>query len=99
MSSERFRRFHWLYWQLYRTQVAPQRYREQFGRELERDFGALLAMLRALGMARRESGDWRVTEFGAIWMHRLQQLFSITYIDDLWEHCRGEAWPREVVLS
>jgi menaquinone C8-methyltransferase len=98
-AGERFRRFHWLYWQLYRTQVMPQRYREQFGRDLERDFGVLLAMLRAARMARKEGGAWRVTEFGAVWMHRLQQLFSITYIDDLWEHCRGEAWPREVVLS
>src|SRR5205823_4170025 len=38
-TNERFRRFHWLYWQLYRTEVDATRYREQLGRELERDFG------------------------------------------------------------
>jgi hypothetical protein len=32
-------------------------------------------------------------------MHRLQQLFSISYIDDLWAQGQAEAWPREVVLA
>jgi hypothetical protein len=55
--------------------------------------------LKLLGMARREGPHWRVTEFGAIWMHRAQQLFSITYIDDVWAQCRAEAWPKAVVLA
>jgi oxygen-independent coproporphyrinogen-3 oxidase len=98
-TSERFRRFHWLYWQLYGTVVDAPRYRELFGRDLERDFGFVFAALRLLGMAHREGPRWRVSEFGAIWMHRLQQLFSITYIDQVWQQCQAEAWPREVVLT
>jgi coproporphyrinogen III oxidase-like Fe-S oxidoreductase len=98
-TGERFRRFHWLYWQLYRTDVDPARYRQLFGRDLERDFALLLAMLRLLGMARREASRGRVTEFGAIWMHRLQQLFSISYIDEVWAQCQAEAWPQAVVLA
>lgn len=97
-TNDRFRRFHWLYWQLYRTEVDAPRYRELFGRELERDFGALFSLLRLLGMAARQGPRWRVTEFGAIFMHRLQQLFSITYIDDVWDQCQAEAWPKAVVL-
>jgi oxygen-independent coproporphyrinogen-3 oxidase len=98
-ATERFRRFHWLYWQLYRTDVDEPLYRELFGRELERDFGPLFSILRLFGMAHRQRRGWRVTEFGAVWMHRLQQLFSITYIDDVWAQCRKEAWPKEVVLA
>jgi oxygen-independent coproporphyrinogen-3 oxidase len=98
-TSERFRRFHWLYWQLYRTEVDAARYRELFDRDLEKDFGGVFAALRLLGMARREGTRWRVNEFGAVWMHRLQQLFSITYIDDVWQQCQAEAWPKAVVLS
>jgi oxygen-independent coproporphyrinogen-3 oxidase len=98
-TSKRFRRFHWLYWQLYRTQVDGARYRELFDSKLEPDFRGTLTTLRMLGMIRRNGDDWRVTEFGAIWMHRLQQLFSITYIDDVWEQCQAEAWPKSVVLA
>jgi hypothetical protein len=98
-ASERLRRFHWLYWQLYGTEVNGTRYRELFGRDLDRDFGGMFALLRLFGMARREGLHWRVTEFGAVWMHRVQQLFSISYIDEVWEQCRAEPWPKAVVLS
>ena len=66
---------------------------------IEREFGCVFAALRLLGMARREGRRWRVSEFGAVWMHRLQQLFSITYIDQVWQQCQAEAWPQEVVLT
>jgi oxygen-independent coproporphyrinogen III oxidase len=98
-TSERVRRFHWLYWQLYRTEVDACRYQELFGRDLERDFAVVFAGLRLLRMARRNGTRWQVNEFGAVWMHRLQQLFSITYIDEVWMRCQAEAWPKEVVLS
>ena len=98
-TGGRFRRFHWLYWQLYRTEVDGRRYRELFRRDLERDFGATFSLLRLLGMARRQGHQWRVTEFGAVFMHRLQQLFSITYIDEVWQQCGADAWPKAVVLN
>ncbi|MDQ2730415.1 MAG: radical SAM protein [Armatimonadota bacterium] len=98
-TDEKFRRAHWLYWRLYRMRVDPADYHTQFGRELEQDWGWALALLRFLRMARPEQGIWQVTEFGSVWMHRIQQLFSITYIDDLWDHCKKEAWPEEVRLA
>lgn len=97
-ADERFRRFHWLYWQLYKTRVDAGRYRVLFGRDLDRDFGPAFNLLRLLGMARRDGAHWRVSEFGAVWMHRVQQLFSITYIDDVWQQCLAEPWPKRVVL-
>lgn len=98
-TDEKFRRAHWLYWRLYRTVVDLEEYRALFGRDLGRDYWLAFALLRLLDMARPEGGKWRVTEFGAVWMHRIQQLFSITYIDDLWDRCRKEAWPQEVLLA
>jgi oxygen-independent coproporphyrinogen-3 oxidase len=98
-TTERFRRFHWLYWRLYGTEIDPERYRARFSRDLARDFGLLLRALVLVGMTRRDGRGWRVTEFGAIWMHRLQQLFSISYIDDVWAQCQAEAWPTSVTLA
>lgn len=95
----KFRRAHWLYWRLYRTVVDKAEYNALFQRDLNRDFRRPLALLRLLRMAREEPDAWKVTEYGAVWMHRFQQLFSITYIDDLWERCHAEAWPEEVVLT
>jgi oxygen-independent coproporphyrinogen-3 oxidase len=79
-ASERLRRFHWLYWQVYRTRIDVGRYRQLFGRDLENDFGAALGWLKLFGWTRKEARGWRLTESGAIWAHRLQCLYSLTYI-------------------
>ena len=98
-ESERLRRFHWLYWQIYRTEIDANRYRQLFDRDLETDFGRALSLLVLLGWAHKDGRNWRMTELGAVWCHRLQCLYSLTYIDQLWERCQLEAWPKEVVLS
>ena len=99
LPSDRFRRAHWLYWQIYRTSLDPARYRELFGRDLARDFGKALALLRLLGLARRDGARaWTLTERGAVWVHRVQALFSLAYIDELWARAQSEAWPDAVEL-
>ena len=97
--GERLRRLHWLYWALYGAQVPAARYRALFHRAVDADFGWLLGALATIGFARRDADSWTVTERGAIWGHRLQALFSLSYIDTLWTRCTGEAWPREVALG
>jgi hypothetical protein len=44
--------------------------------------------------------DWRLKTISAAApsRHRVQQLFSITWIDDVWAQCKAEAWPKAVVL-
>jgi oxygen-independent coproporphyrinogen-3 oxidase len=97
--SPRMRRVHWLYWQLYSTRVSADLYRALFARHLKRDFGWLLTMLRLLGWLKRDVDGFRVTERGAVWGHRLQSLYSLSYIDQLWAACGDTAWPKKVVLD
>jgi oxygen-independent coproporphyrinogen-3 oxidase len=98
-TTPRFCRAHWLYWRLYGLVVDPGEYTRIYGRSFGRDYGWLLRALAMLGMARYDGSVWSVTPSGVTSMHRLQQLFSLTYIDDMWSRCRDDAWPREVVLA
>ena len=98
-AGERLRRLHWLYWAIYRTRIESDRYEQLFGRSVARDFALPLAVLRAAGLARRDASGWTITEAGAIWVHRLQSLFSLAYIDDLWRRCQDRPWPQEIVLA
>jgi oxygen-independent coproporphyrinogen-3 oxidase len=95
---ERLSRFHWVYWQIYRTSLDTDEYRRKFGRSFDRDFAMLAACMRLFGWCDATQGRLRVTERGAIWAHRLQCLFSLSYIDRVWEKCRRVPWPSEVVL-
>lgn len=98
-ADERARRVHWVYWALYQTRVSATRYAELFGRDLDADFGGPLRAGRALGWLKPCPDGWRVTEDGAIWGHRLQALFSLDYIDTLWQRCQDDPWPQRVELS
>ena len=42
---------------------------------------------------------WQLTEFGAIYVHLFQSLFSVSHIDILWVQCQSEAKPHRVVLE
>ena len=95
-TSRRFRRFHWLYWQLYLTRLNPETYFALFGTKLEADFPLLLRLLRWTNLMGR---DYRLTERGSYLVHRLQLLYSLTYIDRLWKACQREPWPDKVVLD
>lgn len=91
-------RANWLYWAIYTLTLAPADYRDQFGRDLDRDFGWFLRLLRVLGMVRRTAAVYRLTERGAIWVHRVQSLFSLSGIDRIWTVCTREAWPDAVPI-
>jgi hypothetical protein len=45
---------------------------------------ALAAYLRLFGWCDARQGRLQATERGAIWAHRLQHLFSLSYIDKVW---------------
>lgn len=91
-------RANWVYWAIYNLRLDPEDYRAQFGRDLHHDFGRVLLALRAIGMASDDGETFRITEPGAIWVHRVQSLFSLCGIDRVWTRCTREAWPDSVAI-
>jgi oxygen-independent coproporphyrinogen-3 oxidase len=97
-APERLRRFHWAYWAAYRTVIEPAVYKRLFGRDLLTDFWLAITLARLLGFLHRESDAWRLTDRGADWSHQLQSLYSLSFIDQLWDRCQETPWPEKVVL-
>lgn len=89
---------YWLYWRAYEMKLPRAEFVELFGAALEVEYGGLLEASLRLGMLQRRDGAYHVTEDAAYWIHRLQNEYSLNYIDRLWGRCRQEAWPREVRL-
>lgn len=89
---------YWLYWRIYEMRIPRQGFHDLFGQELEDVFGHILRVLRVLGMVEREDGVYRVKEEAAYHIHRVQNEYSLNYINRLWGRCRREAWPDRVVL-
>ena len=92
---------YWLYWRIYELKVSEDDFRDVFGAgaSLKAEFGHLLRSLLFTGMLERSGGSYHVTRpGGAYWIHRLQNEYSLSYINHLWGACRKEPWPEEVKL-
>ncbi len=91
---------YWLYWRIYELKVLNADFQDLFnsGITLDEQFGRILSPFIALGMIQRIPGGYAITESGAYWIHRLQNEYSLNYINRLWGTCRKEAWPECVRL-
>jgi len=89
---------YWLYWRAYEMKIPGDEFRDLFGEDIEGVYGPLLRTLARLGMATRQNGGCRLTEQAAYWVHRLQNEYSLNYINRLWGRCRQEPWPDAVRL-
>jgi coproporphyrinogen III oxidase-like Fe-S oxidoreductase len=98
--NRRLEMAYWLYWRIYELKVSDHEFRAVFGANasLESAFGNLLKPLIPIGLLERANGSYCVTTRGAYWIHRLQNEYSLNYINHLWAACRREPWPETVRL-
>jgi oxygen-independent coproporphyrinogen III oxidase len=91
---------YWLYWRIYELRVQASGFSRVFGSDasLEQEYGRLFAPLVAVGLLARTEDGFAVTTPGAYWIHRLQNEYSLNYIDHLWGACRRNPWPKLVRL-
>lgn len=98
--DRRLEMVYWLYWRLYELRASERSFRDLFGEDasLASTFGKLLKPFCWAGWLERTNGEYRVTHSGAFRIHRLQNDYSLDYIDRLWGRCREEPWPDAVRL-
>ncbi|MBU4200545.1 MAG: radical SAM protein [Verrucomicrobia bacterium] len=98
--NRRLEMAYWLYWRVYELKISDCDFQRVFGKDasLDTEFGHLLRPLILMKLLERVAGGYRVTKPGAYWIHRLQNEYSLSYINHLWGACRKEPWPSEVRL-
>lgn len=89
---------YWLYWRAYELEAGDEEFRSLFGDSLASTYGHLFRPLRLLRMAEARNGDYGITTSGAYWIHRLQNEYSLNYINRLWGCCQRQAWPQSATL-
>jgi len=91
---------YWLYWRIYELKVENSEFQSLFGEHasLDAQFGHLIKPFLVAGMMKKVHGGYHVTKPGAYWIHRLQNEYSLSYINHLWGTCRKEPWPKKVKL-
>ncbi|MEN8251938.1 MAG: radical SAM protein, partial [Bacteroidota bacterium] len=98
--DQRLEMAYWLYWRIYELKICQKDFQNQFGEEhtIESTFYKVIKPFMLAGMIAKINGSYQVTDAGAYWIHRLQNEYSLNYINRLWGSCRQEPWPSEVFL-
>ncbi len=98
--DKRLEMAYWLYWRVYELKIYQEDFCDLFGNDvsLESVFSKVIKPFELAGMMEKKNGGYRVTQKGAYWIHRLQNEYSLNYINRLWGTCRHEPWPQEVTL-
>jgi len=96
--SERLQMAGWLYWRIYETRFLKRDFMQRFGRDFNQIYGIYFKLLSLLGFS-MDGGDRIVlSDKGTYWLHALEDLFSLNYINKLWGCSKLEPWPERVTL-
>jgi oxygen-independent coproporphyrinogen III oxidase len=89
---------YWLYWRVYELKILNSDFQRLFGpaTSLAAEFGKVLYPPTLIGLMERHGDDYYITKAGAYWIHRLQNEYSLNYINRLWGTCRKVPWPETV---
>jgi oxygen-independent coproporphyrinogen-3 oxidase len=91
---------YWLYWRAYELRLDKADFLDLFGSSATMPLGlrAAIGLARLLRLVTRDDAGFSITPAGAYWIHRLQNEYSLNYINRLWGACRRHPWPRGVSL-
>lgn len=91
---------YWLYWRVYELQIRENDFKDLFGDEfsIDNEFSKIIRPFQLTKMIDKKSYGYSINDSGAYWIHRLQNEYSLNYINRLWGECRKKPWPVEVYL-
>lgn len=97
--DKKMEKIFWLYWRLYETKIPKKQYKKLFCSDLEEDFKSLLLFIRLFRFVKRENKDSIVLNIrGVFYIHLLQNLFALDYINKIWHNCQKYKNPNKIQL-
>jgi len=96
--SEKMQMAGWIYWRIYETKFAKKDFMKRFGKDFNKIYGRYVKLLSPLGFLKEKEDQVVLSDKGTYWLHVLEDLFSIDYINKLWGDSKQDPWPTKVIL-
>ncbi|MCL2348540.1 MAG: radical SAM protein [Planctomycetaceae bacterium] len=97
--TTRQRMVYWLFWSCYNLIISRQSFRRFFHCDLDDVFRYELWAGRLLGYLMPSPDGYLLTERGALAFHRVEQHYTLQYIDRMWCESGKTPWPTELIIS
>ncbi len=89
---------YYLFWNSYNLRINKNRFTEMFGIPLNSMFGIQLYIAKKLGYIREYADTYDLTARGTALFHSIEQAYTRSYIDKMWNISRLEPFPERIVL-
>ena len=97
--NKRTSKLFWLYWRFYETKIPFDDYRNLFNSDVKKDFRIVFFMMKLLSFIEKENKDYlQVNMNGTFYIHLIQNIFALDYVNKIWSACQEEKYPKEVKL-
>lgn len=86
------------YWRLYDTYIPGERFLETLSYSLRKDPAPkfLITVMRIFRWAEKDGSGYALTRRGAMWVHFIQNMFSLNSINKIWSEGKKTAWPGRI---
>lgn len=88
----------WLFWRFYDTHISKDRFKQLFGRDIDKVFWWLFPILLLSGMTKEERDDYKLTSRGAFLFSLIEQAYSLDYLNNTWATLSKNPWPKKLNL-
>ncbi|MGM5483147.1 MAG: coproporphyrinogen-III oxidase family protein [Nanobdellota archaeon] len=89
----------WLYWRFYETKIPFEDYKRLFNSDVKEDFRFIFLVMKLLGFIYKENKDYlQLNMKGIFYIHLIQNIFALDYVNKIWSVCQKEINPKEVQL-
>lgn len=89
---------YYLFWRLYEGRIDRARFRDLFGKSIERAFPWFIGFLVVGGFAVRRGDDYVLTPSGLDMYHTLERWVTYQFIEPSWAACRAAPFPASLKL-
>jgi len=96
--TKRQRVCYYLFWSAYSMRLNKTQFEKMFKIPIKKMYGIELWICEKLGFIRNENDDYYLTNKGAYYFHYIEQAYTRSYIDKMWNISRTQAFPKKIIL-
>lgn len=97
--SLRQRAVYYLFWSAYSMEIYPKYFEEMIGKPLKKMYRFELWLCEKLNLIENYNNIYKLTDKGAYYYHFLEQTYTTSYIDKMWNISRTTAFPDKIILK
>jgi coproporphyrinogen III oxidase-like Fe-S oxidoreductase len=97
--TKRQRAVYYLFWSAYSTRIYPEKYKAIISKSIYKMFGMEIWICQRLGFLEKRKDHFHISDKGAYYYHYLEQAYTLSYIDKMWNVSRITAFPKEIILK